>query len=51
MVARRIAKPDEAFVGNLRETFQDPAAHVVRFHNPLQNREAANTVYLARAAR
>jgi spermidine synthase len=40
--------PDEAFLGALASTFATSGAHVVKFHNPLQNREAANTVYVAR---
>lgn len=44
-------RPDEAFLEDLGKVFHDAAAHVVRFHNPLQDRDAVNTVYLARAAR
>jgi spermidine synthase len=40
--------PDEAFRASLAEVFATCAAHIVRFHNPLQNRDAANTVYVAR---
>ena len=40
--------PDESFQACLAEVFATCAAHVVRFHNPLQNRDAANTVYVAR---
>jgi len=40
--------PDEAFGEVLAEVFAHSAAHVVRFHNPLQNRPAANTVYVGR---
>jgi spermidine synthase len=40
--------PDEEFIGALAEVFANPAAHVVKFPNPLQGREAANTVYVAR---
>ena len=39
--------PDEAFREILAEVFSSAEAHVVEFHNPLQNREATNTVYLA----
>jgi spermidine synthase len=39
--------PDEAYLGVLREVFVDVVAEVVRFPNPLQGREASNTVYLA----
>jgi spermidine synthase len=42
--------PDEAFLKALASAFAAARAHVVRFHNPLQNREAANTVYVARKA-
>jgi len=40
--------PDEAFLAQLRTVFSTVDAQVVRFNNPLQNREASNTVYLAR---
>ena len=40
--------PDETFHAALREVFATWEAHVVRFHNPLQNRDATNTVYVAR---
>lgn len=39
--------PDEDYLAVLREVFVDVAAEVVRFPNPLQDREATNTVYLA----
>ena len=39
--------PDETYLAVLREVFDDVAAEVVRFPNPLQDREATNTVYLA----
>lgn len=42
--------PDEEFTGVLREVFPEARAEVVRFPNPLQDCEAANTVYLARTA-
>jgi len=38
--------PDGDFLQVLGEVFIDSQAHVVRFHNPLTNREAANTVYV-----
>ena len=40
--------PDETFHASLAEVFATCEAHVVRFHNPLQNRDATNTVYVAR---
>lgn len=40
--------PDAAFLAELSAAFAHADAHVVRFHNPLQDREAANTVYVAR---
>jgi spermidine synthase len=40
--------PDEEFRMRLEAVFAAVDAHVVRFHNPLQNREATNTVYVAR---
>jgi spermidine synthase len=40
--------PDEGFLRALTSAFAAAQAHVVTFHNPLQEREAANTVYVAR---
>lgn len=40
--------PDAEFNATLAEVFASAAAHVVRFHNPLQGRSASNTVYVAR---
>jgi spermidine synthase len=42
--------PDEQFEAALREVFPRAKAHIVRFHNALQGREASNTVYVAVAA-
>ncbi|MGH3714747.1 MAG: spermidine synthase [Micromonosporaceae bacterium] len=39
--------PDEAFAGVLEEVFATSQVHVVSFPNPLQNRVATNTVYVA----
>lgn len=39
--------PDEGYLGVLGEVFVDVVAEVVAFPNPLQGREATNTVYLA----
>jgi len=39
--------PDDAYVAVLSEVFVDVAAEVVSFPNPLQDRLATNTVYLA----
>jgi spermidine synthase len=39
--------PDDAFRETLAGVFSSAQAHVVEFHNPLQDREATNTVYLA----
>jgi spermidine synthase len=39
--------PDDDFLQALGEVFASRQAHVVKFHNPLLNREAANTVYVA----
>jgi len=41
--------PDQAYLDILAEVFDDVAAEVVTFHNPLQGRDATNTVYLATA--
>jgi spermidine synthase len=39
--------PDPTFGDALSEVFDTPTAHVVTFPNPLQGREATNTVYVA----
>jgi spermidine synthase len=39
--------PDEDFLRTLATVFSTSKAHVVTFHNPLLNRNAANTVYIA----
>ncbi|SDT39301.1 hypothetical protein SAMN04488543_4125 [Friedmanniella luteola] len=39
--------PDAAYLAVLTAVFDDVAAEVVSFPNPLQDREATNTVYLA----
>jgi spermidine synthase len=39
--------PDEAFNAALAEVFAASHAHVVTFHNPLQDRDATSTVYVA----
>ena len=41
--------PDEAFGATLASVFPATQAHVVEFDNPLQDRKATNTVYVARA--
>ena len=38
--------PDQAFEAVLASVFVTSAAHVVTFHNPLQDRDASNTVYI-----
>jgi spermidine synthase len=42
--------PDEAFTARLAEVFAEAHAEKVTFHNPLQNREFTQTVYLATQA-
>ncbi len=42
--------PDEDYLAVLREVFVDVRAEVVSFPNPLQEREATNTVFLGRKA-
>jgi spermidine synthase len=42
--------PDEDFTGRLAQVFTEVRAERVTFSNPLQNRDFAQTVYLARAA-
>jgi spermidine synthase len=39
--------PEDVYLGILSAVFVDVAAHVVTFPNPLQGRDASNTVYLA----
>jgi len=39
--------PDQSYLATLAEVFVDVTAEVVAFPNPLQGREATNTVYLA----
>lgn len=39
--------PDDGYLAVLRQVFDDVTAEVVAFPNPLQDREATNTVYLA----
>lgn len=40
--------PDEGFLSHLAEVFEAADAHVVKFPNPLLDRESASTVYVAR---
>ena len=40
--------PDEIFLQHLAEVFENPQAHVVKFPNPLLERDSASTVYVAR---
>ncbi|MEV0091197.1 spermidine synthase [Streptomyces sp. NPDC050738] len=42
--------PDERFTTTLTQVFTEVRAEIVTFDNPLQEREAANTVYLAKRA-
>ncbi|MCF6506578.1 spermidine synthase [Blastococcus sp. MG754426] len=42
--------PDDDYLAVLRQVFVDVAAEVITFPNPLQDRTATNTVYLATAA-
>jgi spermidine synthase len=42
--------PDEPFLAALDQVFGEAKAEILRFDNPLQGREATNTVYLAKAA-
>ena len=39
--------PDEAFIATLGSVFASSEAQVVTFHNPLQDRDASNTIYVA----
>ena len=40
--------PDEIFLSHLADVFKTSAAHVVKFANPLLEKESASTVYVAR---
>jgi len=40
--------PDDGFMAVLSSVFPEAQAHIVPFHNPLQNRESTNSVYVAR---
>jgi spermidine synthase len=42
--------PDESFTARLAEVFTGARSERVTFHNPLQNRDFTQTVYLARTA-
>ena len=42
--------PDDAFRENLDQVFVNSQAHIVKFHNPLLERNSASTVYVARKA-
>jgi len=42
--------PEERFMASLEEIFPGCQSHVVSFHNPLQDRDSASTVYVARTA-
>ncbi|MDQ0993557.1 spermidine synthase [Streptomyces sp. V3I7] len=44
-------RPDEEFLAVLTQAFAEARAEVVTFDNPLQEREATNTVYLAHTPR
>ncbi len=43
-------RPDEAFTARLAEVFAEARGESLTFHNPLQNCEFTQTVYLARTA-
>jgi len=43
--------PEEEFMESLNEIFASCESHVVTFHNPLQDRDSASTVYVARTCR
>ena len=40
--------PDDGFLSHLAEVFEAPTAHVVKFPNPLLDRDSESTVYVAR---
>lgn len=41
-------RPDDTFIIRLRQVFAEARAEEVTFHNPIQDREAVQTVYLGR---
>lgn len=43
--------PDEIFLKHLEEVFKSSTAHVVKFHNPLLEKDSESTVYVARSVR
>jgi spermidine synthase len=43
--------PDDGFMNSLRDVFPVCESHVVSFHNPLQDRDSASTVYVAGKSR
>ena len=43
--------PDEDFLSHLAEVFETSQAHVVKFFNPLLDKDSASTVYVARSGR
>ena len=42
--------PDEEFLAHLGAVFVKPQSHVVKFHNPILERDSASTVYVATKA-
>jgi hypothetical protein len=40
--------PEDIFFHDLAEVFDQPECHVVRFHNPILERDSESTVYVAR---
>jgi spermidine synthase len=40
--------PEDTFLSHLAEVFDQPESHVVKFHNPILDRDSASTVYVAR---
>jgi spermidine synthase len=40
--------PEDVFLHDLAEVFDEPDYHVVRFHNPILERDSESTVYVAR---
>jgi len=41
--------PEDRFMASLEEVFPGCQSHVVSFHNPLQDRDSASTVYVAQS--
>jgi spermidine synthase len=39
--------PEPGFMSHLREVFDEPGSHVLKFHNPILEKDSASTIYVA----